>query len=160
MENFVYQAVMHYFKALSLLGYYKYKDVEKLIVLLFYHVLIDHDYRGYVKEKDYKLIDKALHCLYGTTCLIPYPDYLKMGKLKLGEFTEVLSRTKAIEKSNEMLQQQIYDNDALISDTIRRVDEMKGMPQDVGNTLVVKSKNYVTEIPDIDVTEMDDIPER
>lgn len=97
MEEYAYNAVSHYFEALSYTGYYKHKDVQKLLVLLFYFFFLSEDYRGYLKEEDYHEIEKALNCLYGTTCLIPYPDYLKMGKLKLGDMTEVLARTKALE---------------------------------------------------------------
>lgn len=97
MGEYVYNAVVRYFKALAYTGYYKDKDVQKLLLLLFYYCFVFEDYRGYLKEEDYKEIEKALNCLYGTTCLIPYPDYLKMGKLKLGEMTEVLARTKAVE---------------------------------------------------------------
>lgn len=160
MENFVYEAIAHYFKALSYFGYYKQADVQKLIVLIFYHVLLDHDYRGFVKEEDYKDIDKALNCLYGTTCLIPYPDYLKMGKLKLGEITELLARTAAVENNLDSIQQQVYDNDALITDVIGRLDSVKGEIYELGSVTVAKDKNYVTEIPDIDVSDIDDIPDR
>ena len=31
----------------------------------------------FITEKDYNTIDKALYCLYGTSCMIPYPDYKK-----------------------------------------------------------------------------------
>lgn len=46
------------------------------------------------------LIEKALDCLYGSTCLIPYPDYLKMGKLHLGEMTELVQRIENLENTN------------------------------------------------------------
>jgi len=160
MEEYVYNALAHYFTALRKTGHYGQSDVRKLVVLLFWHWLIDHDYRGYVREEDYKAIDRALYCLYGTSCLLPYPDYLKMGKLKLGDFTELLARTRASERSAELLQQQIYDNDALIEDTIDRVDNIRARSGDENDVVVAKPKNYVTEIPDIDVSGADDIPER
>jgi hypothetical protein len=45
------------------------------------------------------LVEKALDCLYGSTCLIPYPDYLKMSKLHLGQMEEIDTRLKAIENT-------------------------------------------------------------
>lgn len=92
MDLFIYNAINHYFKVLEVTGYYKIKDVRKLLVLIFLYSLLFEDYRGKVSEKDYSIFDKALECLYGTTCLIPYTDYLKMGKLKLGEWAELISR--------------------------------------------------------------------
>ena len=38
-----------------------------------------------------------MHLKRLATCLIPYPDYLKMGKLHLGEVTELAQRVKNIE---------------------------------------------------------------
>lgn len=97
MDNFIYQAIDKYFKALSKLGSFNYKQLNKLLVLIFYYHLVYEDYRGYISKEDYRLIEKALNCLYGTNCLIPYPDYLKMGKLHLGEMTEMATRIKNLE---------------------------------------------------------------
>jgi hypothetical protein len=58
------------------------------------------DYRALLSKEDYYLIEKALDCLYGSTCLIPYPDYLKMGKLHLGEITELANRVNALENAD------------------------------------------------------------
>ena len=71
--------------------------MESLLVLLFYYRLLFHDYRGYVSRDDYQTIERALNCLYGENCLIPYPDYLKMGRLKLGDMTELAQRVKTLE---------------------------------------------------------------
>lgn len=97
MDEMLYNSLTHYFTALSKLGYYKYSDVKKLLVLLFYREFVFNDYRGLISRSDYQLIERALDCLYGTTCLIPYPDYLKMGKLHLGEMTEMAQRVKTLE---------------------------------------------------------------
>ena len=86
--------------------------MEKLLILCFYRDFTLQDYRGLINKDDYHLIEKALDCLYGSTCLIPYPDYLKMGKLHLGEMTEVLERVKKVEdtkvvKTNNTYSQEI-----------------------------------------------------
>ena len=155
MDNFVYNATNSYFHTLGTLGYVSNKKVQSLLVLIFYYNLIYHDYRGYIKKEDYHTIEKALNCLYGTNCLIPYPDYLKMGKLKLGEMTEVLSRTKAVEEYSKELDQRILDNDVLIEDNIRRLDEHGNRLDAIESTKVVKGKNHITNIPDIDLTPYD-----
>jgi len=99
MGEIVYDALCRYYEVLHKTGYYKYADVKKLLVLIFYWNLVYHDYRGLLSKADYSLIEQALNCLYGSTCLIPYPDYLKMGKLHLGEMTEMAQRIKKAENT-------------------------------------------------------------
>ena len=99
MDEMIYQALGSYYHALELKGYMPQKDVEKLLVLTFYRDFIFNDYRGILSREDYYLIERALNCLYGTTCLIPYPDYLKMGKLHLGEISEMCHRVKTLENT-------------------------------------------------------------
>ena len=99
MDSIVYNALSQYYAALCKLGYYSYKDVFKLLVLCFYRDFVYQDYRGILSHKDYTLIEKALTCLFGSSCLIPYPDYLKMGKLHIGEVTELSHRISGIENA-------------------------------------------------------------
>lgn len=97
MDEILYNSLYNYFHALQLKGYMPYKAMMKLLVLGFYRDFVFSDYRGIITRDDYLLIERALDCLYGTTCLIPYPDYLKMGKLHLGEITELSHRVQALE---------------------------------------------------------------
>lgn len=97
MGEMIYDALDRYFHALELKGYMPYKDMQRLLILVFYKDFVFHDYRARISEDDYRMIERALDCLYGSTCLIPYPDYLKMGKLYLGEITEMAHRVKALE---------------------------------------------------------------
>ena len=97
MDNMVYQSLMSYFNVLEKKGYIPFPQVLKLLVLCFYRDFVFQDYRGILTKNDYHLIEQALDCLYGSTCLIPYPDYLKMGKLYLGELTEMAQRVKTLE---------------------------------------------------------------
>ncbi len=123
MDSFVYQSLGKYFHALELTGYVSDIKSHSLLVLLYYYNLMYHDYRGYISKEDYHLIERALNCLYGANCLIPYPDYLKMGKLRIGEMTELAQRTKSLEEYDKVLDKRILDNDALIKDNTRRIDE-------------------------------------
>ena len=99
MNEVVYNALSNYFHALELKGYIPYPQTIKLLVLCFYRDFVYNDYRGVLSKEDYRLIERALNCLYGTTCLIPYPDYLKMGKLHLGEITEMAYRVNTLEET-------------------------------------------------------------
>ena len=97
MEELVYNALCRYYNTLEKTGYLSYDQVEKLLVLTFFKDFVTTDYRGLITYDDYRTIEQALNCLFGTTCLIPYPDYLKMGKLHLGDITELACRVKNLE---------------------------------------------------------------
>lgn len=97
MDEMLYGVLTRYYHALGLKGYMPYRDSVKMLVLIFLKDFVLHDFRGTLSKEDYHTIEKALDCLYGTTCLIPYPDYLKMGKLHLGEMTEIAQRVKNLE---------------------------------------------------------------
>ena len=97
MDEILYNALTKYYHALELKGYMANSHAVKLLILIFFRNFVFHDYRGLITKEDYHLIEKALDCIYGSTCLIPYPDYLKMGKLYLGEMTEIAQRVKTLE---------------------------------------------------------------
>lgn len=97
MDEILYNALTKYYHALELKGYMANSHAVKLLILIFFRNFVFHDYRGLITKEDYHLIEKALDCIYGSTCLIPYPDYLKMGKLYLGEMTEMAQRVKTLE---------------------------------------------------------------
>ena len=99
MDNIIFNSLTHYYTALSKLGYYKYGDVFNLLILCFINDFVYQDYRGVLSKRDYNTIEKALNCLFGSNCLIPYPDYLKMGKLHIGEMTEMAHRVKTLEET-------------------------------------------------------------
>lgn len=99
MDEMIYNTLSYYFHALEVKGYMPFRDSVKALLLIFYRDFVLNDFRARITEEDYHLIEKALDCLYGTTCLIPYPDYLKMGKLYLGEITELSTRTKNVENT-------------------------------------------------------------
>ena len=97
MNEILYNALTKYYHALELKGYMANSHAVKLLILIFFRDFVFRDYRGLITKEDYHLIEKALDCIYGSTCLIPYPDYLKMGKLYLGEMTEIAQRVKTLE---------------------------------------------------------------
>ena len=111
MDNVVYNALSSYYNVLEKTGYVNYSQMEKLLILCFYRDFTLQDYRGLINKDDYHLIEKALDCLYGSTCLIPYPDYLKMGKLHLGEMTEVLERVKKVEDTKVVKNNNTYSQE-------------------------------------------------
>ena len=113
MDNIIFNAITQYYTALSKLGYYEYGDVFSLLVLCFLRDFVYQDYRGTLSKSDYSIIEKALNCLFGSNCLIPYPDYLKMGKLHIGEMTEMAHRVKTLEETEVL---KAFDGDDENSD--------------------------------------------
>ena len=110
MNKIVYEALSKYFHALEIHGYMSKTHSIKLLVLSFFKDFVFQDYRGILTKEDYCLIERALDCLYGTSCLIPYPDYLKMGKLHLGEMTEMAQRVKTLEDTDVVKVMHDFEN--------------------------------------------------
>lgn len=75
MGELVNTSLERYFNALSKLGYKSYSEVDKLLVLIFIQELLDSECKTFITEDDYRAINQALYCLYGSSCLIPYPEY-------------------------------------------------------------------------------------
>lgn len=100
MDDLVYNALSSYYHALELKGYMPNHHTQKLMLLIFYRDFCFNDCKGLLSKQDYKLIERALDCLWGSTCLIPYPDYFKMHKLHLGATTELAHRVKVLEDAN------------------------------------------------------------
>ena len=73
--NDVFKSVSIYFNTLTQLGYKKQTDVEKLLVYNFIEEMLTGEMRYFITEEDYRKIEQALSCLYGSSCLLPYPQY-------------------------------------------------------------------------------------
>lgn len=97
MDEVLFEALSKYYHALEKKGYMSKSHSNKLLILGFYRDFVYNDYKGLLSKEDYCLIERALDCIYGTSCLIPYPDYLKMNKLNLGAITELAQRVKSLE---------------------------------------------------------------
>ena len=130
MDELIYNGVGSYYNALEKTGYMSYANMQKLLLLIFYRDFVFHDYRGLLSKEDYRLIERALDCLWGSTCLIPYPDYLKMGKLHLGEMTEMAQRIKNAENTKVVKVKETSDGD---TDAYEKVINDIEIPEDSGD---------------------------
>lgn len=74
VEANVLNSLNRYFNVLEITGSLKQSDVDKLLVYKFISELLNSEVSSFITEGDYSFIDKALNCLYGSTCLIPYPE--------------------------------------------------------------------------------------
>lgn len=135
MSNFIYEVLSRYFNTLSILGYKEYLSVYKVLLLILIKDFIDRDYYGYLTKEDYNTVNKALYCIYGTTCLIPYSGkYSKtMNKLYLGSMSEIAYRLSQIE-----------DDVEAANDKIKTIE----------NTKVVKPDTTSYEIQDIQMNDL------
>lgn len=123
MDNILYEALTKYYHALEYNVYMEKIPTEELLVMGFYRDFVYNDFRGLLSRENYGLIEKALDCLFGNSCLIPYPDYLKMGKLHLGDMTEMAQRVKNLEDTDVV---KVIPNNGDVtddSDIIIEVDE-------------------------------------
>lgn len=73
VENEVLNSIRLYFNALGNFGYKSQEEVNKLLAYIFIEDLLEGPMRIYINEFDLRVISSALNCLYGSTCLIPYP---------------------------------------------------------------------------------------
>lgn len=69
LTNLSYEALHRYFTRLSQSGYMKYSNVDSLIVLLYIQEIVN-EFDLDIEEQT--IINKALSCLYGSNCMIPY----------------------------------------------------------------------------------------
>ncbi len=76
-SKYCLNSLTSYFSVLSKFGYKNYNDVYKLILVLFIEEILHGNYIDFIEEKDYKVISNVLTCILGTSCLLPYPKYIK-----------------------------------------------------------------------------------
>lgn len=74
MDNIIRDSLNKYFNNLQYTGYQSISNTNKLLFLTCIQELIDAGIINYVSEEDYEYIIKALYCVYGSNCLIAYPE--------------------------------------------------------------------------------------
>ena len=98
MDNLLYESCLRYFTSLANFGYRNEEDVKKLLFYVYIQELVDSSVS--ISEEDYKHIEGALYKLYGTTCLMPYPDYCESMNNHLSDIAELEARVSRIEASD------------------------------------------------------------
>lgn len=73
MDKLLDITLNRYFNTLSSLGYVSYKEVDKLLVMILVYDMLDKSNELPITEEEYRTINSALVCLYGSSCMIPYP---------------------------------------------------------------------------------------
>jgi hypothetical protein len=73
LNNTTFESLVKYFNCLSVNGYCSYSEVDKIITLLAINDLLN----TYVfTEKQYRLIQSTLACLFGGSCVVSHPNII------------------------------------------------------------------------------------
>lgn len=100
MVNQLYNTINSYFSHLFNTGYMSQKEVNKVLLFSLIEELVNNDFRGLITQEDYTHINKALYCLYGSSCLVPYPDYYNPKNKRVmynGSISELSYRVQRLE---------------------------------------------------------------
>lgn len=100
VSNDLYNSLVNYFNVLSNFGYKKYTDVYKLLVYSFIEEMLTGPFRIYITEDNYRSIATVLECFYGSSCLIPYPEYINDDSLFGKIFADEFIRNKNMEEGS------------------------------------------------------------
>lgn len=104
-----------------------YKNVYDILFLIAIQELTFNDYEGFLTEDDYRIIQRALYKVFGTSCVIPFPKHCSNMNTP-------------------------YLND--ISNLVHRVTKAEEEIEQIRNTKVIKPKDDTQyEINDIDLTD-------
>lgn len=103
MDDILYDSLSRYFRSLALSGEASRRDVKGLVFLcavrrMLYRWMIGAD--G-TREDDYRQVEKALYALFGTSCLLPYPQFCKqktMDRLHLAPFFALKQKMRLLDK--------------------------------------------------------------
>lgn len=129
MDNTLYEACLKYFTTLTSFGYKSYGEVKKVLLLIYIQELVNNT-SVIISEDDYRSIESALYCIYGTSCLIPYPNYCdKAMSLHLGDVSELVARVANAEKDIEAFEALDLDNRVIGLDN--RVTTNEGNIEDI-----------------------------
>lgn len=132
MVNYLYEALCKYDRRLCNVGYMKQSEVNKLLLLCAVQRLVDCDFRGLMNKADYALINKVMYSLYGTSCLLPYPDYYN-NKTKRIMYTcsisELAHRVSRLEENGTgggtSIDLDEYDKDIIVpGELVEQVDDI------------------------------------
>lgn len=116
MDDILYNSLDKYFTHLCNTGYIKDSSIKKVMLLAIIEDLLNNDFRGIITEEDYNEIVKVLYCLYGSDCLIPYPDYYSNKNKRImyiGSMSELSHRVEELEETVKAYEE-ILDEDVVI----------------------------------------------
>ena len=132
MDNLLYDTLDKYFTSLANYGYRNDTDLFKILFYIFIQELVSTP-SVVISEEDYRHIENALYCIYGTSCLIPYPKYCENAMyLHLGDIVEINKRLEESERSVE----EIRNNVEQLGDDVDTLEDLEFVIKGVPSTSV------------------------
>ena len=150
MDNVVYESIKRYFTSLSMFGYKSYNDTYKLLYIISIRDFIYNDFRGLITEDDYRIIGRSLYNVFGTTCLLPYPQFCKskgMNDLHLGSITELAHMVQRTQGLFEQYKQDISGTvDTYEQNVDKKIDTLETTIDEYKTSTDQTIDSYKTEI--------------
>lgn len=81
MDNQIFNSLDQYFKTLSNYGYMSYDHTYDMMLMIIVQDIITN-FACIITQEDYQMMSSLLECKYGTSCLMPYPEFRKCNKTK------------------------------------------------------------------------------
>lgn len=123
MDDLLYTSCLRYFTSLANNGFRNEADVKKLLFYVYIQELVNTT-SIVISEEDYKHIEGSLYTLYGTTCLMPYPDYCERPMdAHFGDIAELSARVAKIENTSVLKKTQTINNTTTESSEYESIEE-------------------------------------
>lgn len=81
MDNQIFNSLDQYFKTLSNYGYMSYDHTYDMMLMIIIQDIITK-FACIITQEDYQMISSLLESKYGTSCLMPYPEFRKCNNTK------------------------------------------------------------------------------
>ena len=76
MDNQIFNSLDQYFKTLSNYGYMSYDHTYDMMLMIIIQDIITK-FACIITQEDYQMMSSLLESKYGTSCLMPYPEFRK-----------------------------------------------------------------------------------
>lgn len=77
LEDVMQESLTRYYTKLTVFGCCKYESVYRLLIMDFIEELLENSLLSqFITDGDYRVLQTALTNLYGSTCIIPNPNYI------------------------------------------------------------------------------------
>lgn len=88
IKNDLFNSFNKYYNSLYKYGYISTDLTYKLLFYSFIEELIGGPYSNLITKDDYSYIIKSLYCIYGSSCMFPFPDNYDLFIISKGDNEE------------------------------------------------------------------------
>ena len=152
MDELLYNACLRYFTSIANVGSRNDEDVKKLLFYVYIQELVNTT-SIVISEEDYRHIEGALYSIYGTTCLIPYPNYCEESMFAhLGNTAELSARMAKVEEKNAIQDVELADYEVrleAVEEAAAPTQELINRVATIENTRVTKNEEDIEDVDDV-----------